>query len=204
MNMILRQPGILRESSRGFERIEIEDDLLQTREIFLTDEVNAGTMNSLLKQLIYLNRTDPDAGITLYINSPGGEVQSGLAVYDWMKLMPAPLKTVCIGTAASMAAILFLAGDTRLMTANSRIMIHDPAPAGGSLAGRKPGEIAEQLEELRKVQAVTCTIISEITGQSEDTVYGKTRKDSWFSAEEALSFGLATGIMKGDANHEII
>lgn len=198
MTVFLRQPGILRESSRGFERIEIEDDLLQKREIFLTDEVNASTMNSLLKQLIYLNRTDPGAEITLYINSPGGEVQSGLAVYDWMKLMTAPLKTVCIGTAASMAAILFLAGDTRLMTTNSRIMIHDPAPAGGSLAGRKPGEIAEQLEELRKVQAVTCTIISEITGQSEDIVYGKTQKDSWFNADEALAFGLATGILKGD------
>ena len=199
---LLRQPGILRESARGSERIEIEDDLLQRREIFLTDSVNPDTMNSLLKQLMYLNRTDPERQITLYINSPGGEVQSGIAVYDYIRLMSAPLTTVCIGTAASMGAILFLAGETRLMTEHSRIMIHDPAPGGGSLEGMKPAEIETKLNELRKIQRVTCSIIARTTGRSETDILEKTRTDSWFNAQEALAYGLATGILQNDSRKE--
>ena len=188
-------PNIIKESSRGYEAIRIEDELLQSREIFFTGVVQSDSMEAVLKQLIYLYRADPEKEITMYINSPGGEVQSGLAVYDLMKMIPTPIRTVCIGTAASMGAILFLAGDKRVMMPNSRIMIHDPAPGGGSMAGMKPAEIVERLEELKKCQKVTIDIISKTTGKTEKAVRGMTRKDSYFNAAEAITFGLATDIM---------
>ena len=199
--MMNRQPCIIRENARGYERTEIEDELMLNREIFLTDPVSPDTMNSLLKQLMFLNRDDPAKEITLYINSPGGEVQSGIAVFDYMKLMSAPLTTVCIGTAASMGAILFLAGSRRIMTQHSRIMIHDPAPGGGSLEGMKPAEIQKRLENLKQIQDVICGIIAETAGRTPEEVMSITCEDSWFSAEEALEYGLATEIMgsrKGD------
>lgn len=193
----MREPCVVRESSRGYDLVCIEDEMMRSREIFLYGEVNAGSMNILLKQLMYLDREDPGRGITLYINSPGGEVQSGLAVYDWIRLMRSPLKTVCVGSAASMGAILFLAGKDRLMTEHSRLMIHDPAPGGGSLAGMKPDEIEERLEELKKIQDAICRIITETTGMPESDVRACTRKDTYYSASEAKAAGLATGIMKG-------
>lgn len=188
-------PRIIKESSRGYDSVKIEDELLKTREIFLTDSVDADSMDSIIKQLMYLYRDDPDQEITLYINSPGGDVDSGLAVYDFMKLIKAPIRTVCIGIAASMGAILFLAGDRRVMMPNSRIMIHDPAPGGGSMAFMKPDEIGEKLSDLKKAQKVVVDIISDTTGRSQKAVRSKTRKDSYFNAEEAVAFGLATEIL---------
>lgn len=188
-------PHIIKEGANGTFCVNIEDELLKSREIFLTDDVDADSMNSLIKQLMYLHKTDPDSEITLYINSPGGEVQSGLAAYDFMKLIRTPIRTVCIGTAASMGAILFLAGDRRVMMPNSRIMIHDPAPGGGSMAGMKPAEMEEQLTNLKKAQKVTCDIIAKTTGRSDKDVRSKTRKDSYFNADEAIAFGLATEIL---------
>ena len=189
-------PNIIKETSRGIDCIRIEDELLKTREVFLTDAVDTDTMNSLFKQLMYLNRESPEEEITLYINSPGGEVRSGLAVYDYLKLMPAPLRTVCIGTAASMGAILFLAGDKREMLPHSQLMIHDPAPSGGSMQGMKPEQLEENLKSLKKVQQVLCGIISEKTGKSVKEIQKITRKDTYFDAEEALKFGLATETIK--------
>ncbi len=188
-------PRIIKESSRGYDSVNIEDELLKTREIFLTDTIDADSMDSIIKQLMYLYREDPEKEITLYINSPGGEVDSGLAVYDFLKLMKAPIRTVCIGIAASMGAILFLAGDRRVMMPNSRIMIHDPARGGGSMAGMKPDEIEENLNDLRKAQQVMVNIISQTTGRSQKSVRSKTRKDSYFNAQEAVEFGLATQIL---------
>ena len=107
--------NILKETVRGFDCIRLEDEFLSGREIFFTEEVNETSSNELIKQLIYLERQDSEGEITIYINSPGGEVISGLAVYDIISMMKAPVKTVCIGTAASMGAILFLSGKKRQM-----------------------------------------------------------------------------------------
>lgn len=194
MPIIQTPPNILKESAHGVAPVRLEDELLQSREIFLSNAVDSYTMNGLLKQLMYLNKTAPEEEITLYINSPGGEVNSGLAVYDYMKMMKAPLRTVCVGTAASMGAILFLAGDRREMFPHSQLMIHDPAPSGGSMAGMKPDEMAEQLKSLKKVQKILCETISETTGKPMKEVQAKTRKDSFFDAKEAIEFGLATTI----------
>ena len=187
-------PNILKETARGIDCIRIEDELLKSREIFLTDAVDAESMNSLFKQLLFLVRDDPTGEITLYINSPGGEVRSGLAVYDFRKMVRTPIRTVCVGTAASMGAILFLAGTKREMLPHAQLMIHDPAPGGGSMEGMKPAQMAERLKSLQKVQTVLCDLIAETTGHTSEEVQALTCNDTYFDAKEAVAFGLATAI----------
>ena len=195
-------PAIIKESSRGFDRVEIEDEMFMDRKIFLTKPVDASSMDGFIRQLLYLNQSDPSKKITVYINSPGGEVGSGLAAYDLMHLIEAPVTTICIGEAASMAAILFLAGSERIMFPNSRIMIHDPSPAGGSLQGMKPDEVEEKLKDLQKMRDKLCSIIAEKTDKTMEEIRAKTCKDSYFSAQEALAFGLATKIAERIGNDE--
>ena len=125
----------------------------------------------------------------------GRRCASGLAVYDLIKLMKTPVRTVCLGSAASMGAILFLAGDKREMFPNAHVMIHDPSHGGGSMAGMKPDELDEKVKDLKKVRKILCGIIAEATGKSESSVRAKTRKDSYFNAKEAVEYGLATGIV---------
>lgn len=189
--------NILKETVRGTDCIKIEDELLSRREIFLTEEVNAETSNELIKQLMYLERQDSGKEITLYINSPGGEVISGLAVYDLISLMKSPVRTVCTGTAASMGAILFLAGEKREMLPHTRLMIHDPSFSGGSIGGKKSHELRHELEKLDEVREALAKIIAEKTGRPLEEIYDVTSDDTFYSAEEAITFGLATGIMKG-------
>ncbi len=186
---------ILKETVRGFDRIAIEDELLTGREIFLVDEVNATTSNELLKQLMYLERDDNESEITLYINSPGGEVISGLAVYDYISMMKAPVRTVCIGTAASMGAILFLAGKKRQMLPHTRLMIHDPSYSHNDIGGRKPHEIQHELDKLNETREALAEIIAEKTNKTVDEIYEVTANDTYYSAREAIDFGLATGIL---------
>lgn len=189
--------NILKETVRGTDCIKIEDELLSRREIFLTEEVNAETSNELIKQLMYLERQDSGKEITLYINSPGGEVISGLAVYDLISLMKSPVRTVCTGTAASMGAILFLAGKKREMLPHTRLMIHDPSFGGGSIGGKKSHELRHELEKLDEVREALAKIIAEKTGRPLEEIYDVTSDDTFYSAEEAIGFGLATGILKG-------
>lgn len=189
--------NILKETVRGTDCIKIEDELLSRREIFLTEEVNPETSNELIKQLMYLERQDSGKEITLYINSLGGEVISGLAVYDLISLMKSPVRTVCTGTAASMGAILFLAGKKREMLPHTRLMIHDPSFVGGSIGGKKSHELRHELEKLDEVREALAKIIAEKTGRPLDEIYDVTSDDTFYSAEEAITFGLATEIMKG-------
>ena len=187
-------PGIIRESSRGIDRIAIEDELFMNRKVFLTEAVDSVSMDAFIKQILFLNEADHEKPITVYINSPGGEVSSGLAAYDMLSLIEAPVITFCIGQAASMAAILFLAGKERIMLPNSTVMIHDPAPGGGDMKGMKPDEIEEKLTDLKKSRDRLCSIIAEKTGRTKEEIMAKTCKDSYFSAKEALDFNLATKI----------
>ncbi len=189
--------NILKDSVRGTECIKIEDELLKKREIFFTDEVNAVTANELIKQLMYLERADAGQEITLYINSLGGEVISGLAVYDLISIISSPVKTVCLGTAASMGAILFLAGEKREMLPHTQLMIHDPSYGNGNIGGKKSHEIRHELEKLDEVRSVLAEIIAEKTGKSVEEIYNVTSNDTFYSASEAIEFGLATDIVKG-------
>ena len=190
---------IIKETVRGIDIVDLEDELLQSREIFLTGGVDANTTNELIKQLMYLEREDDEAEITLYINSPGGEVTSGLAVYDYMTLMKAPIRTVSIGTAASMGALLFLAGDKRQMLPHTRIMIHDPSYSNADMSGKKPHEIQHELDKLNETGQIIAQIISEKTGKTLEEVYEVTANDTYYNAEEALKFGLATEIIDSES-----
>lgn len=187
--------NLIRETVNGMSALSAEDVLFNNREIFLTTPVDVDTSTELIKQLMVLEKLDPKKEVTFYINSPGGEVISGLAVYDYIQLMKAPVRTVCIGTAASMGAILFLAGDKREMLSHTRLMIHDPAYGGGDMAGKKSHELQQYVDKLRQVQEITAKIIAEKTGRSLKEIYDKTKEDSYFNAAEAIGYGLATGVV---------
>ncbi len=188
--------NIYKISSNGLHLCPIDDEMLDRRKIFLTDAVTGATMDLLLKQLMYLEMTDPGKEITLFINSPGGECLSGLAVLDYIRTMSSPIRTVCTGTAASMGAILFLAGQKREMLRHTNLMIHDPS-TGGRLDGMKPHEIENTLNMLRDMQRTLIEIIAEASGKTEEEIAGITKNDTFFSMKEALDFGLATGEYTG-------
>ena len=188
-------PNILRETVNGLRAVAIEDELLMKREIFLTTEVNSASMNRLMLQIMFLEREDSKKEIKLYINSPGGEVISGLAMYDCLSMIKAPLTTICIGTASSMGAILFLAGKKRLMLPHSWLMIHDPSYGTNDIGGKKPHEIQQELDQLNETKDILAGIIADKIGKSMEEVCAVTEKDSFFSAEQAIDFGLATGML---------
>lgn len=202
MKSVRLLPNILEETSRGIQAIGIEDSLLKTREIFLTTEINSDSSADLLKQLIYLERVDEEKPITLYISSPGGEVTSGLAVYDYIRMMKSKVITVCIGTAASMGAILFLAGDERKMLPHTKIMIHDPSYGNASMGGMKPLEIRDRLDGLMQSRKILAEIIAERSGMNLKKVYEKTRRDSFLNAKEAIKIGIATEILERGKKYE--
>ena len=190
----------IRNSVRGVDLVGLDDELLCSRKIFLTDEISADTTNEVIKQLMCLYNDDPDKEITLYINSPGGEVTSGLAVYDYLSAINTPIRTVCIGLAASMGAILFLAGDKREMLPHTRLMIHDPCFGHAEMGGKKPHEIKHELDKLNETREIIVKIIAEKTGKSEKEIKKVTADDTYYTSGEAVEFGLATGIIeKGEA-----
>lgn len=187
--------NVLRETSNGIYQIHVEDALLDKRDVYLTTEVTTETAMDLLQQFMYLEKEMPGEPITFYINSPGGSVTDGLALYDYIRMMKSPVRTVCVGRAASMGAMLFLAGNERLMLPHSEIMIHDASFGNAIFSGLKPDEIQEKTDSLVKTCKILREIVAERTGQSLKDVTSKMKKDSYFKAEEAVSFGLATGIM---------
>lgn len=189
-------PNILKETVRGIQPVAMDDEMLLSRNIFLIEPVTAQSSADLIKQLMYLENSQDNEPITLYINSPGGDVSSGLAVYDYIKTMQSPVNTVCIGMAASMGAILFLSGQTRSMLENSQVMIHDPSFAKNILSGSKPLEIQKQLDKLIDVRKTLVDIIVENSNMNEEEVYNKTKEDTYLTASEAMKLGIATEIIK--------
>ena len=186
-------PNIIRETSEGLNQIPIQDILFQRREVECIGEITEDSVAALIIQLRYLHREAPEQEITMYINSPGGKVSSGLALYDVMKAIQCPIRTVCVGTAASMAAILFLSGDKRDMLAHSKVMIHDPLiPGGIGGSALKVDAVARNLMQTRQTIA---NIISRHTGKSLEDVLAKTASDSYFDAEQAVEWGLADRII---------
>ena len=184
------------ETVKGTSPFALEDLMMNSRQLWLTCPINADSMNELLKQLMYLEQQKPGEEITLYINSLGGEVLSGLTVYDYMRMMQSPVRTVCTGTAASMASILFLAGEKREMFPHSQLMIHDPSYSSADFSGMKPDEIELYLNSLKETRKTLVEIISERSKLSDEEVLNKTRCDTYLNAEEALRLGLATQIIK--------
>ena len=124
-------PTIIRETSEGMARLPIADVMLQRREIWMTGEITSELADAIIAQILHLDAEEPGEEITLYIDSPGGSVTAGLAIYDVMQAVSAQIRTVCIGTAASMAAVLFATGDRREILMHGEVMIHDPLVSGG-------------------------------------------------------------------------
>lgn len=189
----MAKANFLVESPRGYERICIEDEFLtNNRELFLTEAVDADTSVELIKQFMYLDRKNPGKEITFYINSPGGDVYSGLGLYDTIMRLKSPVKTVCLGTCASMGSILFLTGSKREIREHGRLMIHDASFGEADFSHMKPDEIRQKSDDLLKTSLLLRQIVADRTGQSINTVAKMMKKDSYFNAEEAIEFGLAT------------
>ncbi len=187
-------PMIIKETCSGYIVHTIQDEMLMHREVECVGVINEDSVNSLILQLRYLERLDPDEEITIYINSPGGEVSSGLALYDVMKAIRCPIRTVCVGLAASMGAILFAAGDQREMLAHSRVMIHDPLIAGSGIKG-SAAYLDAQVKDLMNTRAIIAEILAAHTHRTVEEVLEKTAKDTFFYSEEAVAFGLADKIV---------
>ena len=191
--MTMYLPGVLRETSEGLNRIEIQDILFQRREIQCTGSITTESASVLSLQLRYLQQEAPGQEITLFINSPGGEVDSGLAIYDTMRAIGCHIRTVCTGTAASMAAILFLSGDQRDMLPHSKVMIHDPLIPGG--VGGSALTVDAVARNLMWARQTIADIIARHTGKTLEEVLAKTASDSYFDAQEAIDWGLADRII---------
>lgn len=193
MNIYQMMPVIIKETSTGYLKTSIADELFKKREIQCIGEITDELVYSLILQLRYLQADNPKKEIAIHINSPGGEVASGLALYDVMKAISCPVKTICEGTAASMAAILLLSGDKREMLPHAKVMIHDPL-IHGSIGGNAL-QIERISRNLLKTREIIGTIIAEHTGKTLDEVYEKTAVDSYFDAEECIKWGLADEIV---------
>ena len=187
-------PRIVRETSRGIDLVDIKDEMLANREIECVGVIDEAMTYSLCQQLRYLQHEDPDGRITIYFNSPGGEVQSGLAIYDVMQAITCPVRTVCLGMAASMAALLFVAGDERDMLPHARVMIHDPLISGG--VGGSALNIKAVSDGLMRTRHITAEVIARHSGHSIEEVLEVTGHDAYFEAPEALAWGLADRIVE--------
>ncbi len=192
--------NIIMESVRGFDALNINDVFLKDRKIFLIGEVNDESCNELIKELLYMEAQDNTKPIVLFINSPGGDVGSGLAVFDTISLLKSPVYAVVTGIAASMGSIILLAcdEDKRLMLPSSRVMLHDCSWGRHEMGGKKPHEVEEELNQLKKTNERLVSIIAKRTGKTVKQVSKITRYDSFFSAEEAIEFGLASKVMDTD------
>ena len=193
MSSFTYSPQIMQETALGLERFDIRDEMLACRELELCGPVDAESVADIIRGMRHLQRLDPAKPVTLFINSPGGEVQSGLALYDVMSAISCPVRTVCLGLAASMAALLFIAGDTRDMLPHSRVMIHDPLIGGG--VGGSALSVKARADDLMRIRDITAQVIADHTGMTLERVFELTACDTYFEAEEAVAAHLADNVI---------
>jgi ATP-dependent Clp protease protease subunit len=186
-------PMVVEQTNRGERAYDIFSRLLQERIIFLVGPVNDGVASLVCAQLLYLESVSPAKDISFYINSPGGIVTSGLAIYDTMQYIRSQVATVCIGQAASMGSLLLAAGakGKRIALPNSRVMLHQPS--GG--AQGQASDIEIQAREILQIRARLNEIYVKHTGQTLETIQGAVERDRWFSPLEAKEFGLIDEVM---------
>ena len=181
-------PTVIENTSKGERAFDIYSRLLRDRIVFLGTEIDDLVANSIVAQLLFLEAEDPEKDIIMYINSPGGVITSGMAIYDTMQYIKPDVQTVCIGQAASMGALLLTAGakGKRYALENSRVMIHQPL--GG--ARGQATDIEIQAKEILKMKDMTSGIIARHTGKSMEDVLRDTERDNFMSSDEALEYGL--------------
>lgn len=193
-------PYVIEQTSKGERSYDIYSRLLKERIIFLGEEVNDASASVIVAQLLFLESEDPEKDISLYINSPGGVITAGMAIYDTMQFIKCDVSTVCIGMAASMGAFL-LAGGTkgkRMALPNAEIMIHQPA--GG--AQGQATEIEITAKHILATKEKMARIMAQNTGQDFEVIMADTERDNWKSAEEALAYGLIDRIITSHASTE--
>ena len=186
-------PYVVEQTSRGERSYDIFSRLLNDRIIFLSEEVNDTTASLVVAQLLYLEAQDPDKDIQFYINSPGGSVTAGMAIYDTMQYIKCDVATICVGMAASMGAFLLSAGTKgkRLALPNAEIMIHQPS------AGTQ-GQITDMAIHMKRLQIIKermNRIMAENTGRSIEEVTAACERDNFMSSQEALEFGLVDRVL---------
>ncbi len=194
-------PYVVEQSSHGERSYDIYSRLLNDRIVMLHDEVNSATASVVVAQLLYLEGQDPDKDIYLYINSPGGSVSDGLAIYDTMQYIKCDVSTICMGLAASMGAFLLSAGakGKRIALPNSEIMIHQPLIAGGGISGQAT-DIMIRANNMQRTKERLNRILSENTGKSYETICNDTERDNFMTAQEALEYGLIDKVYKTRAD----
>ena len=179
-------PMVIEQTNRGERSYDIYSRLLKDRIVFLGGEITDDTANLVVAQMLFLEMEDPDSDISLYINSPGGSVTAGMAIYDTMKYIKPQVRTVCVGMAASMGAFLLMAGEKgkRLALPNAEVMIHQPL--GG--AQGQATDVAIRAEWLMKTKKKMTAMMAEMTGQSLKKIQADVERDYFMSAEEALEY----------------
>jgi ATP-dependent Clp protease, protease subunit len=181
-------PTVIEQSSRGERAYDIYSRMLKERIIFLTGPFEDGMATSICAQLLFLESENPKKEISMYINSPGGQVTSALAIYDTMQYIKSPVTTVCMGMAASAGSLILQAGEAgqRISLPNSKIMVHQPSGGARGMAS----DIEIQAEDIRKTKKLLNEIYVKHTGQSYETIEKTLDRDRYMTAEEAKSFGL--------------
>ena len=191
MNSMALVPMVVEQTNRGERSYDIYSRLLEDRIIFLADQVTDATASLVVAQLLYLEAKDPDKDIQLYIDSPGGSITAGMAIYDTMQYIKFDVSTICIGMAASMGAFLLAAGEKgkRFALPNSEVMIHQPLIAGGGLSGQTT-DIKIYTDHLVNTKKKMNEILAERTGQTYEKLCEDTERDNFMTAQEAKEYGL--------------
>jgi len=181
-------PMVIEQTNRGERSYDIFSRLLNDRIVFIGDEINDVTASLVVAQLLYLEAQDPDKDICLYINSPGGSITSGMAIYDTMNFIKCDVSTICVGMAASMAAFLLAAGakGKRIALPNSEILIHQPL---GGMQGQAT-DIKIHAERIIKIKEKLNRILAENTGKPYEQICADTERDNFLDPEQALAYGL--------------
>ena len=190
-------PIVIEQTGRAERAYDIYSRLLKDRIIFLGTAIDDNVANTVIAQILFLQTEDPDKDIHIYVNSPGGIVSSGLAIYDTMQILACDIKTYCMGQAASMAAVLLSAGTVgkRYALPNSRIMIHQPLIFGGGISGQAT-DIEIENREMQENKSRLIKILAKHTGQTEQRVKEDTERNFYLSAQEAKEYGLVDGILE--------
>lgn len=193
-------PMVIESTGRGERAYDIYSLLLKERIIFLGTPIDDSVANLLIAQLLYLEREDPDKDIHLYINSPGGLIYPGLAIYDTLQLIKVPVSTICVGSTASLATVLLAAGSPgrRYGLPNSTIHMH---PAGGGIRGYAP-DIEIQARELLRMQTKIHEILSEHTGQTVEKIAQDFDRDYYMDAESGVEYGIIDEVLTGPPSEE--
>ena len=193
-------PYVIEQTSRGERSYDIYSRLLKERIVFLGEEVNAASASTVVAQLLFLEAEDPNKDIHMYINSPGGEITSGMAIYDTMHYIKCDFSTICIGMAASMGAFLLAGGakGKRMALPNAEVMIHQPL--GGTQGQATEIEIAAK--HIIRTKEKMNRMLAENTGKPFEQVAADTERDNWMTAQEALEYGLIDSIVENRPKKE--